>query len=116
MIAVIDARKSLVERVQRIERTQRDPRRTEPLEKSFVGGERADRVVQHMDAHPAGRCGREQGAQRPVAGGGFLKNETLDQQVFARRFDGREHRLISTWAVDEQLDAIAGKQWWRADV
>ncbi len=58
----------------------------------------------------------QQRTQAAVAGGRFFEDETLDEHVVARLFDGREHRLVGARTVDQQPYAVAGDERRRTDV
>ena len=85
MVALVDAGETLIERIQRIECAQRDAgvaKRVEKFLRRCVS--EPDRVVQHVRrSRRALRACVSNALKRPIACGGFLEDEALDQDVAA---------------------------------
>ncbi len=85
-------------------------------EEFLVRGQRADGIVDHVNAHPARRRLLQQAAQLVIAFHRLLEDEALHEDVAARLGNGGKHGFIGARAILEQFHAIAGEQWRGAQV
>src|SRR5204863_9497239 len=81
MVALVDAGETLIERVQRIECTQRNTGGPKSVQKLHVGVEGPYGVVQRVDLHAARRSRVQQRAQCLIVSGGYFEYETLHQDI-----------------------------------